>query len=46
MEEKLKEFIENELIAIENNKTLDSNMLLGMKAAYLAIKNIFCGGND
>lgn len=41
LKEALNDFIENELKAIAENKTLDTNMLRGMRAAYLAIKNIF-----
>lgn len=39
--QELNDYIESELKAIEENITLDKNMLMGMKAAYLSIKNIF-----
>lgn len=39
--QELNDYIESELKAIEENTTLDKNMLMGMKAAYLSIKNIF-----
>ena len=39
--EALNDYIENELKAIEENKTLNSDILRGMRAAYLSIKNIF-----
>ena len=41
LKQKLNDYIKNELKAIEENKTLDKNTLMGMKAAYLSIKNIF-----
>lgn len=39
--EALSDYIKNELKVIEENKTLDTNILKGIKAAYLSIKNIF-----
>lgn len=39
--QELNDHIESELKAIEENTTLDKNMLIGMRAAYLSIKNIF-----
>lgn len=39
--QELNDYIESELKAIEENTTLDKNILIGMKAAYLSIKNIF-----
>ena len=41
LKQKLNDYIKNELKAIEENETLDKNTLMGMKAAYLSIKNIF-----
>lgn len=39
--QELNDYIKNELKAIEENKTLNSDILKGMRAAYLSIKNIF-----
>ena len=39
--QELNDYIESELKAIEDNATLNKNMLMGMRAAYLSIKNIF-----
>ena len=39
--EALNDYIKNELKVIEENKTLNSDILRGMRAAYLSIKNIF-----
>lgn len=41
LKEALIDYIENELKAIEENETLNSDILRGMRAAYLSIKNIF-----
>ena len=38
---RLNRYISNELAMVEENTSLDSHTLNGMKAAYLAIKNIF-----
>lgn len=39
--QELNDYIESELKAIEENTTLDKNILMGMRTAYLSIKNIF-----
>lgn len=41
LKNKLRNFIDTELNAIDENKNINKDILNGMKSAYLAIENIF-----